>query len=166
MRPTVLVATLLLLAGSLPAEVPNPPTAEPPKKVEADDDPPEIQGMLRQMPAHVPPEVREQMIAQARQMFKFHRQQFARRDQAPFPPRFDGGMPWPNRECETPAAASRLGARLEAPPAALADQLDLPRGQGLLLTEVESDSAAAKAGLKRNDVLLELDGKPVPRDVG
>jgi beta-lactamase regulating signal transducer with metallopeptidase domain len=59
---------------------------------------------------------------------------------------------------------ARLGVRVSAPSAALADQLDLPKGQGLVVEEVLPGSAAAKAGLKVNDVLLELDGKPVPSD--
>lgn len=59
----------------------------------------------------------------------------------------------------------RLGVRLERPGTALADQLDLPRGQGLVLQEVYPDSTAARAGLKANDVLLEVSGQPVPGEV-
>ena len=55
----------------------------------------------------------------------------------------------------------RLGARVAKPNPTLVDQLDLPKGQGLVLEDVQADSAAAKAGLKPHDVLLELDGKPV-----
>ena len=58
----------------------------------------------------------------------------------------------------------RLGARIEKPSAALVDQLDLPKGQGLVIEDVLNGSAAAKAGLKPNDILLELNGKPVPSD--
>lgn len=58
----------------------------------------------------------------------------------------------------------RLGAMLERPTDVLVEQLDLPRGQGLVVGEVKADSAAAKAGLKKYDILLELDGKPVGRD--
>jgi beta-lactamase regulating signal transducer with metallopeptidase domain len=61
-----------------------------------------------------------------------------------------------------PRGTVRLGARVEPPGATLAEQLDLPKGQGLVLREVLPDSAAAKAGLKRHDVLLEINGKPVP----
>jgi hypothetical protein len=60
---------------------------------------------------------------------------------------------------------SRLGTRLDRPDASLVDQLDLPKGQGLVILDVEEGSAAAKAGLKPHDILLEVDGKPVPDDV-
>lgn len=59
---------------------------------------------------------------------------------------------------------SRLGARLEKPSATLAEQLDLPRDRGLVIHDVTADSAAAKAGLKANDILMEFNGKPVPSD--
>ncbi len=51
---------------------------------------------------------------------------------------------------------------MEVPGATLAEQMDLPKGQGLVVRDVPADSAAAKAGLKPHDILLELDGKPVP----
>jgi membrane-associated protease RseP (regulator of RpoE activity) len=60
------------------------------------------------------------------------------------------------------AGQGRLGVTATAPGDTLAEQLDLPRGQGLVLEEVRPDSAAAKAGLKAHDILLELNGKPVP----
>src|SRR5262249_45076727 len=60
--------------------------------------------------------------------------------------------------------AGRLGVRVEKPSAAMADQLDLPKGQGMVVVDVVKESAAAKAGLKANDILLELDGKAVPSD--
>jgi hypothetical protein len=55
-----------------------------------------------------------------------------------------------------------LGARLVPPGAALVDQLDLPRGQGLVVSELVPRAAGARAGLKAHDILLELAGKPVP----
>jgi hypothetical protein len=60
--------------------------------------------------------------------------------------------------------AGRLGVHIERPNAVLADQLDLPADQGMVIIRVEPDSAAAKAAIKKNDILLELAGKPVPRD--
>jgi hypothetical protein len=62
------------------------------------------------------------------------------------------------------AAGSRFGGRLEEPTATLAEQLELPKGQGLVLEDVAADSPAARAGLKSHDILLELNGKPVPNN--
>jgi membrane-associated protease RseP (regulator of RpoE activity) len=59
---------------------------------------------------------------------------------------------------------TRLGVRLERPSEVLTDQLDLPRDQGQVVREVQPDSAAARAGIKRNDVLLEVGGKAVSSD--
>jgi S1-C subfamily serine protease len=59
----------------------------------------------------------------------------------------------------------RLGARLDRPTDTLADQLNLPPGQGLVIESIQPGSAAARAGLKANDVLLEMNGKPVSSDV-
>src|SRR5262249_48609894 len=60
----------------------------------------------------------------------------------------------------------RLGVRVAAPSEALADQLDLHKGNGLVVEEVVPGSAADKAGLKAHDVLLEFDGKMVSSDPG
>jgi membrane-associated protease RseP (regulator of RpoE activity) len=59
----------------------------------------------------------------------------------------------------------RLGAQVRVPNQTLVDQLELPRDQGLVLEEVGPNTAAGKAGLKSHDILLELDGKPVPSKV-
>jgi C-terminal processing protease CtpA/Prc len=63
-------------------------------------------------------------------------------------------------------ASNRLGATVESPSAAVANQLDLPAGQGQVIKNVRADSAAAKAGIQANDILLEVDGKPVSSDMG
>jgi membrane-associated protease RseP (regulator of RpoE activity) len=59
---------------------------------------------------------------------------------------------------------SRLGVGVSKPGPTLVEQLDLPRGQGLTLEEVRPDSAAARAGMKPHDILLEIDGKPVSNE--
>jgi S1-C subfamily serine protease len=59
-------------------------------------------------------------------------------------------------------APSRLGVVVAAPEAVLADQLNLAKGQGLVVGAVQANSPAAKAGIKANDILLEFAGKPVP----
>jgi hypothetical protein len=60
------------------------------------------------------------------------------------------------------AGAAGLGVGVEKPSGAVADQLNLPRGKGLIITSVKPNSPAAKAGLKVNDVLLQLAGVAVP----
>jgi beta-lactamase regulating signal transducer with metallopeptidase domain len=60
----------------------------------------------------------------------------------------------------------RLGVHIEAPSKTLADQLDLPKDQGLVIADVRKDSPAEKAGLKSNDIILEFDGKPVSNEPG
>src|SRR5262249_42546343 len=55
---------------------------------------------------------------------------------------------------------------ISSPSETLADQLDLPKGQGLVINQVLPDTPASKAGLKPNDILLELGGKAVPNNQG
>jgi S1-C subfamily serine protease len=43
----------------------------------------------------------------------------------------------------------------------LAEYFAVPAGEGVLVTEVEKDSPAAKAGLKAGDVIVAVDGKTV-----
>src|SRR5205807_2354218 len=58
----------------------------------------------------------------------------------------------------------RLGVQVQKPNAVLAEQLDLPKGQGLVIERVVPNSAADKGGLKAHDILLEFNGKPVPNE--
>jgi membrane-associated protease RseP (regulator of RpoE activity) len=51
-----------------------------------------------------------------------------------------------------------LGVAVEEAPEALSAQLGLEPGVGLMVLQVSPDSPAAKAGLKKNDVLAELAG--------
>jgi beta-lactamase regulating signal transducer with metallopeptidase domain len=60
----------------------------------------------------------------------------------------------------------RLGIEVEKPAAALADQLNLPKGRGLVVVGVKAGSPADKAGVKANDILLELAGKAVTSEPG
>jgi membrane-associated protease RseP (regulator of RpoE activity) len=52
-----------------------------------------------------------------------------------------------------------LGVGLAGADDTLRSQLAVPAGEGLVVTSVETDSPAAKAGVMVNDVLLKLDGK-------
>ena len=47
----------------------------------------------------------------------------------------------------------------------LLTQLDVPAGQGVLITQVLPDTPAAKAGLKSNDILLKIGGAAIPSDI-
>jgi hypothetical protein len=84
---------------------------------------------------------------------------------------FPGGAPnfklpnMPNFPLANVERENRLGAVLQKPSATLVEQLDLPAKQGVVLKSVKADSAAAKAGLKANDILLELNGKAVSSEV-
>ena len=126
-----------LLSLSL-AQGQEPPQVNPPEDVQF----PDVEEMLRRLP----PDQRER----ARQ--EFRRIQVVQRGSDPFSRGRDG---W----------TTRLGVEVQMPPAALIEQLDLPKDQGLLLGEVSPESPAGKAGLRSYDILLEIDGKPVARDL-
>lgn len=68
------------------------------------------------------------------------------------------------REVHTSPESGRLGIEIEVLGEALIEQLDLPKGQGILVTAVLKDSLANQVGLKPNDVIVELGGKLVPND--
>lgn len=78
----------------------------------------------------------------------------------------DRGMPhFGMHGFRTTNSHPRLGAEVMPPDGALVDQLDLPKDKGLVLGKVAPNSAAAKAGLKPHDILLELNGKAVTSNV-
>jgi hypothetical protein len=54
------------------------------------------------------------------------------------------------------------GMTLEPAGEALRDQLSIPADQGLIVASVEADSPAAKAGFKKYDVLVKVNGQGVP----
>ncbi len=56
----------------------------------------------------------------------------------------------------------RLGVTVERLEGPLAEQLNLPKGVGLLVTDVAKDTPADKAGVKKNDILVKFGGKDVP----
>ncbi len=109
--------------------------------------------------APAPAQEEKDPFAEARRRME---EAFKRFDMAPFGGLDPFEMPGVFRR---DAGAGRLGVALAPPTPALADQLDLPEGQGLVINDVRPDSPAQKAGLKKNDVLLELAGKPVPSRV-
>ena len=65
------------------------------------------------------------------------------------------------RKAEPRAPKPWMGISPEELPDELRAQLDLPEGEGLLITEVVAGGPAEKAGLKKNDILTKIDGKAV-----
>jgi serine protease Do len=55
----------------------------------------------------------------------------------------------------------RIGARVQEVTADLAQALGLPRAAGALITEVQKDGPAARAGLRAGDVVLRFAGQAV-----
>ncbi len=55
----------------------------------------------------------------------------------------------------------RLGVTIQDVNQDLANSFGLPRPEGALVSSVQKDSAAAKAGLKPGDVILSMDQKPI-----
>jgi hypothetical protein len=58
-------------------------------------------------------------------------------------------------------ATAVFGAIVEPPEPMLAAHLGIPVGRGALVRQVQPESQAAEIGLKRYDVVLEIDGAPV-----
>ncbi len=58
----------------------------------------------------------------------------------------------------------RLGISIETPSEVLVDQLNLPPRTGMVVRSVRVGSAADKAGLKTNDIIVEMNGKSVADD--
>jgi serine protease Do len=54
-----------------------------------------------------------------------------------------------------------LGVRIQDLTPALAQEFNAPDERGALIGEVEENSAAAEAGLRSGDVIIEFNGKPV-----
>lgn len=145
-----------------------------PKKTDADKEIDElVEELSRGLPAGIDPTVAKRMREQKRQeVMQMPAEQrknlLAMRRrlnqvQVPAPPAPPAVPMFPGWGGQRPEP--RLGARVEPPSATLTDQLDLPRGRGLVVRELLPDSAAAKAGLKPHDILLELNGKAVPNRV-
>ncbi len=82
-----------------------------------------------------------------------------------FPP--NGRMPFGGlRNINRRSGDSRLGIRVERPTPILVEQLDLPPNKGMVVTDVVPQSAGDKAGIKINDILLEIGAKQVTSELG
>jgi beta-lactamase regulating signal transducer with metallopeptidase domain len=134
---------------------------------------PDVEELLKNLPAGTDPRMAQAMREQMQRAMEQLRRQFPNGVPGGAMPQFGafGGGFAPLAQNFDPFAVAgrphegRLGVRVKEPGEALADQLDLPKGQGVVIESVEPDSAAAKAGLKANDILLEMDGKPVSNNV-
>jgi serine protease Do len=62
---------------------------------------------------------------------------------------------------ETPTGPAVFGLRAQNLTPELAQQLGVDEVTGVVISEVESGSPAAQAGLRRGDVIVEVDRKPV-----
>jgi hypothetical protein len=80
-----------------------------------------------------------------------------------FPPRPGGRIPPPPAPvpAEDPESVAVAGALLAPVDDSLRAQLDIPEGQGAVVSNVAAGSVAEKLGLKKNDVLLEADGRKI-----
>jgi membrane-associated protease RseP (regulator of RpoE activity) len=106
----------------------------------------------------------DDLMKELRQQMEEVQQRLRQMQRGMMPGRFPvfPNQPFGPRAAPAPSAQeSRLGAQLKAPNATLADQLDLPRDQGMVLEELAPNSPASKAGMRPHDILLELNGKPV-----
>ena len=190
----LLTLTVCIAGAALAAPVPKDATKKeakkdaPPKNEELRKEQPDktdskksdadkvIDELIEFMPPAIPPgtdptvakQLREQKRQRVMQMSAEQRKaqlEMARRmKQAAVPPAPPAPPMFPGMFGQQYQA--RLGARVEPPSADLIEQLELPKGQGLVVRDVLPDSAAAKAGLKSHDVLLELNGKAVPNRAG
>lgn len=71
----------------------------------------------------------------------------------------DPGGPGP--EPAPPSGGRELGIRVGPVPETLRDQLSLRENEGVVVEEVKPDSIAERAGLRRHDLILRVDGKAV-----
>ena len=68
-----------------------------------------------------------------------------------------------NKEAaEQPNEENRIGLAVEDLDARMARRFDLKDTKGVVVTDVAPGSTAADAGLRRGDVILEVNGKAIP----
>lgn len=60
---------------------------------------------------------------------------------------------------------ARLGVVIQDVTASAANVFGLPKAEGALIAQVESDGPAAKAGVKIGDVILKFNGVPIDRSI-
>ena len=125
---------------------------------------PDIEEILKNLPQNLDPEkiaeIRKQ-LQEVRGEMRKRLEEFRRN----MPENFQGRLPLRGGLRNMPVVhQGRLGVRVEPPSSVLADQLDLPKGRGIVVHEVIPDSAAAKAGIKPHDIILSLGKRSVSND--
>ena len=125
---------------------------------------PDIEEILKNLPQNLDPEKIAEIRKQLQEMRGEMRKRFEdmRRN---MPENLQGRFPFRGAFRAVPGAhQGRLGVRVEPPSPVLADQLDLPKGRGMVVHDVLPDSAAAKAGIKPHDIILSLGKRSVSND--
>jgi membrane-associated protease RseP (regulator of RpoE activity) len=176
--PFALLGCLLALAvllGGTPSRADEPKKDDTKKEDKKEDKLPPGFPTFEEWIKRLPMKPSEEQLKQLRKMYDLMLEQAKKAPPGSTPPVFPpvlppgpGGfpgvgptfMPFPGGMPEM-----RLGARIEPVSPVLTEHLDLPEGEGIVLLDVRKDSAAAKAGIKSRDILLELNGKKVPSDL-
>ncbi len=167
----VLAGGFTMRAAAAPAPEPNKeepkkeePKAEAPRQAPAAEFPalPNFDDMLKNLPENVTPEQLKMMRANIERMREQMKRTLELQRQNGLPGFAFQNVPFgPSGLPGVSPHDVRLGVSVERPSETLADQLELPKDRGLVIRDVMAGSAAAKAGLKAHDILLELDGKAV-----
>ena len=123
---------------------------------------PDFEEILKNLPQNLDPEklaeIRKQlqdMRGEMRKRMEEMRRNMPDNIQGRFPLR--GGL-------RAVAHQGRLGVRVEPPSSVLIDQLELPKGRGIVVHDVVPDSVAAKAGIKPHDIIMSLGTRTVTND--
>ena len=66
-----------------------------------------------------------------------------------------------SKEPEADKTSNVLGIEIEPLSDTAAERLELKQGKGVIITDVADDGAGASIGLRKRDVILEVDGTPV-----
>ena len=72
-----------------------------------------------------------------------------------------GEMPTDDPVAAAEPLDDQWGLRVEPVTAEMARRLQLPRATGVVAADVASGGAADRAGLRRGDIILDLDGRPI-----
>jgi C-terminal processing protease CtpA/Prc len=115
--------------------------------------PPRHAEIIRKYLEQLPIEGTKEQIDHIRKALEQHRR---------FQPREHYGLPSVDRS--DVRIYNRLGARLDAPCETMLVDLGLPEGTGQVLIEIFPGTPAAAAGFKANDIVVDLNGKPVASD--